>query len=126
MAHYESAALFNLSANDVTNRPLAVRLHDGAPGNNGTANRIGTIEEDVAASGWTAGSSGGSETTAETDFGELSPTDAFTVEAYSVWNGNTFLWWASVWQVGTTTVGVAVAAAEEFKMAAGEISITFS
>ena len=126
MAHYESAALFNLSANDITNRTLAVRLHDGAPGNNGASNRIGTISQNVASGGWSDASSGGSETSAETDFGELSSADAFTVEAYSVWNGNTFLWWADVYQEGTTTVGVAVAATEEFKMNAGEISITFN
>lgn len=126
MASYAADGLLNLAANDVTNRTISVRIHSGAPGNAGTANRIGTHEVDVAAAGWTAAASGASETTADTDFSVLDTANSQTVMAYSLWNGGTFLGWGDVYQAGTTTVGVAVAANEEFKLNAGTVEISFA
>ena len=126
MASYQSADLLNLAANDLTNRTLSVRLHDGAPGNAGTGNRIGAISVDIAAGGWTDAVAGAVVTSADTSFGVLSSSGRTDVDAYSVWSGNDFLWWADVYQTGTTTVGVRVPSNFEFTISAGEIGLTFS
>ena len=46
----------NIAANAITNRTISVRLHSAAPGDACTTNRIGTIETDVASTGWSSAS----------------------------------------------------------------------
>ena len=126
MASYMSNSALNDAANDATSGTISIRLHDGAPGNSGTSNRIGSIEEDVAAAGWTAAASGVSETTADTNFGVLDASNSVDVEAYSLWDGSTFKGWADVFQPGTTTVGVTVAAGRTFTLSAGTVQFEFA
>ena len=131
MASYESEALFDLVANELTNRTLEVRIHSGAPGADGTANRIGTFAQDVTASGWTAAASGSVSTTGAQSFGVLSTLQSVTVAAYTVFFGTTFLWGGDVYPDGAdksdpNNIGVEVEANEEFELSAGEVGIGFS
>lgn len=120
MASRVSDAALNIAADAVTSQAITVRLHDGAPGDAGTGNRIGTVSQTVAAGGWTAASGGISETAADVVFGVLSTTQSHTVTAYSLWRGNTFLGWADL------QANVAVAANEAFTITAGTIEFRFA
>ena len=123
MAFYVSDSTLNEAADKIVDATVEVRLHSNSPGNAGTNNRIGSVSADVAASGWTAASGGIAETSADTLFGVLDASNAQTVRAYSLWKGGAFKGWADVYQVGTTTVGVAVAAGESFKLNSGQVQV---
>ena len=120
MAVYMHNNALNIAADAVTNRTISIRIHDGAPGNSGTNNRIGSHEEDVAASGWTAAANGRSENNAAVAFGVLSSGSSNTVRAVTFWDGNTFLGWADL------ASDVTVAANETFTLQANTVDIVFA
>ena len=120
MAVYMHNNALNIAADAVTNRTISIRIHDGAPGNSGTNNRIGSHEEDVAASGWTTAANGRSENSAAVSFGVLSSSDSHTVEAVTFWDGSTFLGWADL------ASNVTVAANETFTLQANTVDIVFA
>ena len=126
MASYLAGESLNRASDHLTSGSREVRLHSDAPGNAGTSNRIGTIAEDVAATGWTDASSGVAETSADINFGVLDTVNEVTVDAYSVWDGSDFLGWGDVYQPGTTTVGVTVAAGRTFTLSSGTVEFSFS
>ena len=126
MASYLSGESLNRASDHLTSGSREVRLHSDAPGNAGTTNRIGTIAEDVNAAGWTDASSGVAETSADINFGVLDTVNEVTVDAYSVWDGSDFLGWGDVYQPGTTTVGVTVAAGRTFTLSSGTVEFSFS
>ena len=109
----------NIAVNAITNRTISVHLHDGAPGDACTGNRIGTVSTDVASTGWSAGSGGISDNVGAVAMGVLSTTDSNTVTAYSLFDGNACLGWANF------ASSVAVGANESFSINAGTIDITF-
>ena len=119
MASYASDALLNLAADAATAQTIQIRLHSGAPGDAGTANRVAGVSVDVAAGGWTAAAGGVSETTADAAFGVLSASASVTVRAYSLWRGSTFLGWADL------TGAVTVAANESFSLRMGTVQVEF-
>ena len=120
MANYVANAALNSAADALTSQTIAVRIHDGTPGNAGTENRIGAHSVNVAAGGWTAASGGVSENSADVAFGVLSTSASNTVRAYSLWRGNTFLGWADL------DNAITVAANESFLINARTIDITFA
>ena len=126
MASYLADSALNDAANNATSSTVSIRIHSDAPGDAGTDNRIGTFEQDVAASGWTAAASGVSETSAATNFGVLDADNDVDVHAYSLWVGTVFKGWGDVYQTGTTTVGVTVAAGRTFSLKAGTAEYRFS
>ena len=120
MANYMADSTLNKAADHITASTLGVRLHSGAPGNNGTDNRIGSVSQDVAASGWSDADAGESSNKAAIDFGVLSNSSNNTVGAYSLWEGNTFRGWADL------TSAVTVAANERFSLRAGTVKVKFA
>ena len=119
MASYMADAALNRAADELTSQTLTLYVYTGAPGNNGTANRlVPTVA--VAAGGWTAAASGVSETSADAAFGVLSTTQSRTITAYGVFDGATFLGWADL------TADVVVAANESFTLNAGTVEFSFA
>ena len=112
-----SAYCLNLGADAIANRTISIRLHDGAPGSAGTANRIGTVSEDVAASGWSDASDGDFDNDSDISFGVLSSADSNDVSHYSAWAGSNFLWHAALDST------VTVAANESFKLNSGTVGL---
>ena len=119
MASYASTAALNLAADELTNRTITLYAYTGAPGNNGTVNRLAPTVA-VAAGGWTVASSGVSETSADAAFGVLSTTQSRTITAYGAFDGATFLGWADL------TADVVVAANESFTLNAGTVEFSFA
>ena len=120
MASYVSNAALNIAVNELSGRTISVKAHDGTPGNNGTNNQVLGAEVDHAASQWTPGSAGVSETTVDTEFGVLNANAATTVRAYSTWDGATFLGWADL------VADIVVGAGESFSIDAGTVEFRFS
>ena len=106
----------NLCATEITDRTIQVRLHIGAPGNNGLANVVLGATVDVAAAGWTAASGGDSSNVAAIDYGVLSTSDTVVVSHYSVFAGNNFMGSESM------ATAVSVAANETFSINAGTVT----
>lgn len=126
MANYMADNALNIAADAIVDTTVEIRLHSGAPGNAGTANRIGTVKADVVASGWGTASGGEVDNNDDINFGVLNNSAQTTVRAWSGWRGNQFLGWGDVYAEGTTNVGVAVAANEAFKLNAGTVSFEFT
>ena len=126
MASYMADYGLNLAATELTERTLQVRLHDGAPSSMGTTNRIGSVSVDHPSSEFAAAASGVAATNVATAFGVLDAGNAQTVRAYTLWDGANFVGWADVYQPGTTTVGVAVAAGAAFNLASGQVRVRFT
>lgn len=120
MASLAPEATLNVAADAVTAQTLTVRLHSGAPGNAGTANRIGTATATVAAAGWSAADDGSSTNASAVAFGVLDSSNAQTVRAYSLWQGNTFRGW------GDMASAVTVPANSAFTITANSIGYTFA
>ena len=122
MASYMSMHGLNIAADAVTNRTVTLYLYIGAPGNNGTANRLSDTV-DVPTAGWSEGSGqtdGVSETLADAAFGVLSTTASTTIAAYGAFDGSNFLGWADL------TAPVVVAANESFTLNAGTVEFSFA
>jgi len=119
MANYMANQALNIAANAVTASDVEARLHSGNPGGTGTNNRIGTIAATIAAADWTAAVNGVSETSEDTEFGELNAGAAETVHAYSLWQSGGFLGWADL------SDPITVPAGESFALAAGTIEVRF-
>ena len=113
-----SVYLRNLCADEITNRTISLRLHSGDPGSNGTANRIGSVEQSVAAAGWGAAANGVSKVTAATSFGVLNSGGSETVTHVSAWDGTNFL--DSVQLASSVTV----AAGATFTLAANTLGFS--
>ena len=129
MANYMSDAALNLAANEIVGGTVEIRLHSAAPGNDGTANRIGAIAKNVAESDWTAAANGGVESENDVEFGVLRSNASQTVEAWSGWLGGTvFLGWGDVFTLvnGVRTHPVVVPANQAFTIPAGELSFEFT
>ena len=116
MASFTSDAELNIGVNAITSAAQTCRIHTGIPGNNGTASRIGSLSQNLAAATWSAASGGDSAYGAAVDFGVVDSNSAQTVTHYSRWQGNTFLGWGSI----TST---AVPAGDEFSINSGEIAV---
>ena len=120
MASLAPEVTLNVAADAVTSQALSVRLHSGAPGNAGTANRIGTVSATVPANGWTAADDGSSTNASAVAFGVLDSSNAQTVRAYSLWQGSTFRGW------GDMASAVTVPANSAFTINANTIGYTFA
>ena len=121
MAVYMHNNALNIAADAVTNRTISIRIHDGAPGNSGTNNRIGSHEEDVAASGWTAASSGRSENSRGRGLRRaVLGQHQHRPGRHLLGRVNTFLGWADL------ASDVTVAANETFTLQANTVDIVFA
>ena len=115
-----STTELNRIANDIVNSTLKIRAHTGAPGANGTANRVAngggsfTAGVDVAAAGWTGAAAGDVENVAAVDFGTAAGGDPGTITFWSAFRGNAFVGSGAV---ASTTVGDG----DSFEIDAGEI-----
>ena len=116
MASNTSDAELNVGVNAITAVAMTCRLHDGIPGNNGTANRIGSLTQNMAASSWSAASGGDSSYDAAVNFGVVDSNSAQTVTHYSRWVGGAYRAWGSI----TST---AVPAGDEFSINSGTIQV---
>ena len=123
MASYVSDYGLNFAADLITDRDIEVRIHDGAPGNAGANNRIGSVAVTLLGASFGSASGGISETLTDTYFGVLDSTNSHDVEAYSLWIGGNFYSWADVYQPNTTIIGVTVDVGESFTINAGTIEI---
>lgn len=119
-----TAALLNEAADKVFDADILVRLHTGAPGNAGTANRVAaggtnfTAGVTVGASGWSAASNGVVSNTAAIDFGTASGAPG-TITHYSIWKGGTFYGW-------NTLQARTVASGDTYEISASSLSLTIS
>ena len=115
-----STTELNRLADSIVASTLKIYLHTGAPGTNGTANRVNaggglfTAGVDVAASGWSSASGGDVENDAAVDYGTASGGDPGTVIHWTAFRGNAY--------VGTGAVAsTTVADGDSFEIDAGEI-----
>ena len=115
-----STTELNRLADSIVASTLKIRVHTGAPGTNGTANRVSaggglfTAGVDVAASGWSVSSGGDVENDAAVDFGTASGGDPGTITFWSAFRGNAF--------VGDGAVAMTeVNDGDSFEIDAGEI-----
>ena len=102
---------------------FTIRIHDGNPGDDGTANRIGSIERTLTAGKWSAASNGDVRYEDAVAFGNLTADPEVSGEVivrwYSLWRGNFIIREAF-------SAPVTVAANTGFSIAINTISINGS
>lgn len=93
-------------ANDIVASDLTIRVHTGAPGNAGTANRANTtgLPQTLDAASWNQVSDGSGDVTygAAVAFGVIDSANATTLTHYSIFRGAAFV--ASETLAASTTV----------------------
>ena len=101
----------SISASDLTCYP-----HTGAPGANGTTNRVGTGQT-LAASSWSDASGGDITYEQAVNFGVLDATQSRTYTHFTLFRGNAFVAW------GTFQAATQITAGGTFSAAANTLRI---
>ena len=70
---------------------MTARAHDGNPGANGTANRIGTADGALSAASWSVAAGGDVTYNDDVALGVLDAANSHDVSWFSLWRGNAFV-----------------------------------
>lgn len=113
-------AELNRLANDISASALTAYAHTGAPGNNGTANRVAGVSAALAAANWSAAAGGDVAYNQAISFGVLHASNAITVTHISLFRGNAYVGFVAL------ASSTAVAAGSSFSVNSGTLQVNLS
>lgn len=114
-----SAAELNRIADEVVANALTCYIHTGAPGADGTANRVaGVAGQAIAAADWSNASDGDVSYDEDVAFGVLSASNERVLTAYTLFRGNAY--------AGTGQLSATVPAGATYTIDSGTIRINGS
>ena len=95
----------NRKADEMVANDLTCYPHNGAPGTNGTANRIGTASATLDAAEWSNAVNGDVLYGVDLFFGVLDPANSHDVTHYSIFRSNAFVSWEEMDTAVTVPAG---------------------